>query len=591
MRLLALAVMLAISGQSAAATHSSLSTPCPRDLKGLSQEQIAKLPPECLKPVATSPAPVAAPERSGDAWNTLLATAGVVTAGALSAWALSENDNDDDTDWDPEPTPQVIYIFDNDATVDTKAQTLTLESVKIYDHYYTSLTFDYAKYGAQVRLIAPSGRTLDLNSWAVRQGDLLLYGTVSEYELEWNYDALGQFNLDSTLHFSNGANVDIQDKTLTLNSVEILGTYYSSLTFDYRNGQLSAPNGQTLYVTNWKVSNGRLLLEGTNQAGDVDWAYDDMGDFEVSTSSYSATPPTASLAQHLASNAQTTRREARVLSHRFTQLAQQAAPLGNGLAFNLVAQGDPRAELGNDTDYDMLALRQSFSLGSHQLALEYGMARLDGSGAQQPGDSGLNSGYSQFFGLTHQLPLDDGWAWQNSLRYDLHQLDSSRMASTQSAQHDQRWQSLEFRSDAGKTFTLPGELTLTPYAGVRVRHTLEGGYQEQGAYRLNMDAVSESAVDAVAGLRLEAGDLHGWRISALLEGGPNLGYHQSQRTASLAGHRFTLEEEQEGGGLNSLMQLGAHYQHGPATVGLDAWRWQEESIRDKGLSLTVKYQF
>lgn len=104
-----------------------------------------------------------------------------------------------------------------------------------------------------------------------------------------------------------------------------------------------------------------------------------------------------------------------------------------------------------------------------------------------------------------------------------------------------------------------------------------------------MDAVSESAVDAVAGLRLEAGDLYGWRVSALLEGGPNLGYHQSQRTASLASHRFTLEEEQTGGGLNSLMQLGAHYQHGPATVGLDAWRWQEENIRDKGLSLTVKY--
>lgn len=31
---------------------------------------------------------------------------------------------------------------------------------------------------------------------------------------------------------------------------------------------------------------------------------------------------------------------------------------------------DPRAELGNDTDDDMLALRQSFSLGNHPLALE-----------------------------------------------------------------------------------------------------------------------------------------------------------------------------------------------------------------------------
>lgn len=108
------------------------------------------------------------------------------------------------------------------------------------------------------------------------------------------------------------------------------------------------------------------------------------------------------------------------------------------------------------------------------------MAWLDGSDAQQSDDSGLGSGYSQFFGLTHQLPLDDGWAWQNSLRYDLHQLDSSRISSTHAAQYDQRWQSLEFRSDAGKTFTLPHDLTLTPYAGVRVRHTLEAAIRSRG---------------------------------------------------------------------------------------------------------------
>ncbi|MGS9159703.1 hypothetical protein ACQWFT_25260, partial [Salmonella enterica subsp. enterica serovar Infantis] len=51
-------------------------------------------------------------------------------------------------------------------------------------------------------------------------------------------------------------------------------------------------------------------------------------------------------------------REARVLSTRFTMLADAAPQIKDGLAFNGVAKGDPRAELGTDTQYDMLAFRQ-----------------------------------------------------------------------------------------------------------------------------------------------------------------------------------------------------------------------------------------
>ena len=36
------------------------------------------------------------------------------------------------------------------------------------------------------------------------------------------------------------------------------------------------------------------------------------------------------------------------------------------LAFNVVAKGDPRAELGNATQYDMMALRKSLTLTEHQ---------------------------------------------------------------------------------------------------------------------------------------------------------------------------------------------------------------------------------
>ncbi|KSB85421.1 hypothetical protein LFZ31_26580 [Salmonella enterica subsp. enterica serovar Newport str. S09097] len=59
-------------------------------------------------------------------------------------------------------------------------------------------------------------------------------------------------------------------------------------------------------------------------------------------------------------------REARVLSNRFTMLADAAPQIKDGLAFNVVAKGDPRAELGNDTQYDMLALRQTLDLTASQ---------------------------------------------------------------------------------------------------------------------------------------------------------------------------------------------------------------------------------
>ncbi|MGQ7100464.1 hypothetical protein ACUOAQ_22085, partial [Escherichia sp. SP-MK] len=35
-------------------------------------------------------------------------------------------------------------------------------------------------------------------------------------------------------------------------------------------------------------------------------------------------------------------------------------------------------------------------------------------------------GYSQFFGLKHQMSFDNGMNWNNALRYDVHNLDSSR---------------------------------------------------------------------------------------------------------------------------------------------------------------------
>ncbi len=309
----------------------------------------------------------------------------------------------------------------------------------------------------------------------------------------------------------------------------------------------------------------------------------------------------SALKQISGSQATTVFREARVLSNRFSMLADAAPQMGNGLAFNVVAKGDPRAELGNDTKYDMLALRKSLDLTEHQsLSLEYGIARLDGNGADKAGDNGVTGGYSQFFGLKHQMSFDNGLSWNNALRYDIHQLDSSRSVSysgvNKTADTNVTQQYLEFRSEGAKTIELREGLKFTPYAGVKLRHTLEGGYQERNAgdFNLSMNSGSETAVDSIVGLKLDYAGKDGWSANATLEGGPNLSYSKSQRTASLAGagsQQFNVDDGQKGGGINSLASVGVKYSSKESSLNLDAYHWKEDGISDKGVMLNFKKTF
>ncbi|ENM8905734.1 autotransporter adhesin BigA [Salmonella enterica] len=308
------------------------------------------------------------------------------------------------------------------------------------------------------------------------------------------------------------------------------------------------------------------------------------------------------LKQVSGAQATTVFREARILSNRFNMLADAAPQMGNGLAFNVVAKGDPRAELGNDTQYDMLALRRTLDLTTSQnLTLEYGIARLDGDGSKTAGDNGLTGGYSQFFGLKHSMAFDEGLAWNNSLRYDVHNLDSSRFVSygdtNKVADSDVRQQYFEFRSEGAKTFTLMDDtLKVTPYAGVKFRHTLEDGYKEHSAgdFNLSMNSGNETAVDSIVGLKLDYAGKDGWSATATLEGGPNLSYNKSQRTASLqgaAGQSFGMDDGQKGGGVNGLATIGVKYSSNDTALHLDAYQWKEDGISDKGFMLNVKKTF
>nr|QYK33674.1 autotransporter adhesin BigA [Salmonella enterica subsp. enterica] len=310
----------------------------------------------------------------------------------------------------------------------------------------------------------------------------------------------------------------------------------------------------------------------------------------------------SALKQVSGAQATTVFREARVLSNRFTMLADAAPQIKDGLAFNVVAKGDPRAELGNDTQYDMLALRQTLDLtASQNLTLEYGIARLDGDGSKTAGDNGLTGGYSQFFGLKHSMAFDEGLAWNNSLRYDVHNLDSSRSVAygdvNKIADSDMRQQYLEFRSEGAKTFTMMSDtLKITPYAGVKFRHTMEDGYKERSAgdFNLSMNSGNETAVDSIVGLKLDYAGKDGWSATATLEGGPNLSYSKSQRTASLqgaAGQSFGVDDGQKGGGVNGLATIGVKYSSNDTALHLDAYQWKEDGISDKGFMLNVKKTF
>lgn len=307
------------------------------------------------------------------------------------------------------------------------------------------------------------------------------------------------------------------------------------------------------------------------------------------------------LKQVSGSQAITVFREARVLSNRFSMLVDVASKVGNGLAFNVVAKGDSRVELGNNIEYDMLVLRKIIDLSESQtMSLEYGIVRFDGDGAQKAGDNGVIGGYSQFFGLKYQMSFDNGMNWNNVLRYDVYNFDSSRSIvfgnTNKTVDIDVKQQYLEFRSEGAKIFESSEGLKVTLYAGVKLRYILEGGYQERnvGDFNLNMNSGSETAVDSIVGLKLDYVGKDGWSVSVTLEGGSNLSYAKSQRTVSLVGvgsQYFNVDDGQKGGGINSLISVGVKYSSKESSLNLDAYNWKEDGISDKGVMLNFKKTF
>lgn len=417
----------------------------------------------------------------------------------------------------------------------------------------------------------------------------------------------------------NGSNIDVSG--VTVNTGFTTGTAAKTETFDnvFQGSNIAgAENIQSDSVV-WNA-------QGTQDAtGNVDVTmtkndYRDVADDSVSsvagaleagysnTALYqslnlkSAAEVTNAMRQISGSTATRAFNDARVLSHRFDMLAEKTVAGENGLGFNVVAKGDQRAELSGNARYDMLALSQTLNLNSTQsLNMEYGIARLDGNGdVASAGDNSLTGGYSQFFGLKHSLKLDENLSWENALRYDNHQLDSSRSirygSVNEVANASNSQQYIEMKTALTKGYELRESLKFTPSIGAKLRHTRDGSYGETGAndYNLKMDAATETAVDAIAGIELTYIGKDGWAATAKVEGGPNLSYSKSARTGSVqgaSGQQFSVNDDQHGGGINSLSQLGVNYRNGNKALAVDAFNWQEDGITDLGMMMNVKVDF
>ncbi|HBD2921588.1 TPA: autotransporter domain-containing protein, partial [Escherichia coli] len=292
---------------------------------------------------------------------------------------------------------------------------------------------------------------------------------------------------------------------------------------------------------------------------------------------------------------------ARILGSRFERLTTEASPLGNGMAFNVITRNDIRAELGNKARFDMFALKQAFSVTKNQnVEIGYGIARLNGNGSEQAGDNGLTGGWSQFMSLKHQLTFGDDYSLTNHLRYDRHDLKSSRLIQygdiTRTALSDTRQHYLEFKTEGRKEVQLSENVTLSPSVGVKFRHTVNESMREHGAgdFNLKLGQSTKTATDAVAGISMSYSGNNGLKLSAKLEGGPNISFLKSDRKGTLQGAEgaaFSTDDGQRGGGINGLADAGVNYTTANSNLSFNTYYWQEDGLRDKGLMLNYNYRF
>lgn len=288
--------------------------------------------------------------------------------------------------------------------------------------------------------------------------------------------------------------------------------------------------------------------------------------------------------------------QVRRLDNRFRQALSDEIRSPSGAGFNVISRYTPQGELGSGSKFDMVTLSQKFTDGPTSYSVSYGIADLRNSTNDSP--DGITGGYSQFFSVGWQYDAG-AWRWENQLDAAFHALDTSRKivydGVNRQANSARKQQNFTLTSKMSRPWIAEEQLHVTPYLGVKARYNHVSSVTEHGAgeWNLSLSKQKQEVLEPLAGVTVnwKAADKANLYLTA--EGGVPVISRVNNGYAQLAGApavRFDKTADANTD-FNSLIKAGAQWRGDNGSLFLNAWHWQEDGNRDKGLQMNVNYYF
>lgn len=130
---------------------------------------------------------------------------------------------------------------------------------------------------------------------------------------------------------------------------------------------------------------------------------------------------------------------------------------------------------------------------------------------------------------------------------------------------------------------------------MKARYSHVSSVTEHGAgeWNLSLSKQKQGVLEPLAGIAVnwKAADKTDLYLTA--EGGVPVIRRADNGYSQLAGEpavRFDKVADTDSG-FNSLIKAGAQWRGENSALSLNAWRWQEDGHRDKGLQMNVNYSF
>ncbi len=288
--------------------------------------------------------------------------------------------------------------------------------------------------------------------------------------------------------------------------------------------------------------------------------------------------------------------QVRRLDNRFRQALSDEIRSPSGAGFNVISRYTPQGELGSGSKFDMVTLSQKFTDGPTGYSVSYGIADLRNSTNDSPG--GITGGYSQFFSVGWQYDAGT-WRWENQLDAVFHALDTSRKivydGVNRQADSARKQQNFTLTGKMSRLWIAEEQLHITPYLGVKARFNHMSSVTEHGAgeWNLRLSKQKQEVLEPLAGVTVnwKAADKTDLYLTA--EGGrpvisrANNGYAQLTGAPAVQFNRVA----DTGPDFNGMIKAGAQWRGDNGSLSLNAWHWQEDGNRDKGLQINAVYSF